>query len=266
MLEILVTVHTVSHRSISWSLWWITPLSWAYCWPPKGTPPLFLGFLKFPWFYLQSIWECPYWEQILHSAVGLAILVCPQLHTRFMCPRPLHEKHDRGLLTWISLSLGTLLCTESNKSNLEHKLLNRFLQRIYPTYPPVVWAPATLIVFDPSCTGLDLYPNASPILVAAIADVMSELPALTKDASWLGKPCLTLTTVPGQISTVSFPFRVPGYNSHRVVDVVTVLSSQTVLSQQVELVCSPHNNSVRKLPPNCPHRPYRLHCGSCSTY
>ena len=49
---------------------------------------------------------------------------------------------------------------------------------------PVVWAPATVIVFDPSGTGLDRYPYASPILAAVIADVMSEgLPALTKNAS-----------------------------------------------------------------------------------
>ena len=59
--------------------------------------------------------------------------------------------------------------------------MNRFLQRIYLFMPLVVCAPSTVIVFDPSGTGLDLYPYASPILAAVITDLMSEgLPALTK--------------------------------------------------------------------------------------
>ena len=49
---------------------------------------------------------------------------------------------------------------------------------------PVVWAPATVIVFDLFGTGLDLYAYASPILAAVITDVMSDgLPSLTKNAS-----------------------------------------------------------------------------------
>ena len=56
---------------------------------------------------------------------------------------------------------------------------------------PVVWTPATIIVFEPSGTGVDQYPYASPILAGVIADAMSDgFPALTKNYSWAGKPCI----------------------------------------------------------------------------
>ena len=61
---------------------------------------------------------------------------------------------------------------------------------------PVVWAPPTIIVFEPSGTGVDQYPYVSPILAAAvIADAMSDgFPARTKNSSWAVKPCINLSS------------------------------------------------------------------------
>ena len=54
---------------------------------------------------------------------------------------------------------------------------------------PIVLAPATIIVCEPFSTGLDLYPYASPILAAVIADVISDgLLALTKMLAGLVSP------------------------------------------------------------------------------
>ena len=93
---------------------------------------------------------------------------------------------------------------------------------------PVVWAPATVIVCEPSGTGLDLYPYASPILAAVITDVMSDgLPSLTKSASWAGNPCINFnnsSTVPGQTLPVSTSFPLSDYNSPQYVDEATVLN------------------------------------------
>ena len=74
---------------------------------------------------------------------------------------------------------------------------------------PIVLAHATINVCEPSSTGLGLYPYASPILAAVIADVISNgLSALTKNASWAVKHCIqTSITVPGQTLLVSSSFQ-----------------------------------------------------------